>query len=126
MRTVLAGVAALGFLAAGVVPAVAGPEVAQLSIGIRGASGLSEVKLNCDPTDGSTHPDPKAACQALADADGDISAIAPSDIVCTMDINPVSVTIRGPWEDTFIDYRGEFPNRCVASAQTGGVIPDKA
>jgi hypothetical protein len=87
------------------------------------ASGetLAKASLTC-PSNGSSHPDPAAACAQLTKADGYIEAIPEDPGPCTLEFNPVIVTASGTWNGQPRHYKHEFSNRCVAVRATGGVI----
>jgi hypothetical protein len=87
------------------------------------ASGepIASASLSCPP-DGSSHPNPAAACEQLNKVDGRIEGIPEDSGPCTMEFNPVIVAASGMWNGEPRHYKQEFSNRCVAVRATGGVI----
>src|SRR4051794_9280607 len=79
------------------------------------------VWLTCNP-DGGSHPDPAAACAAISAAKGDLSALPPGDMFCTMQYDPVTVTADGWWKGRPVHYRHTFGNGCVLRNETGPVF----
>ncbi|MGW0752917.1 SSI family serine proteinase inhibitor [Streptomyces sp. NPDC002587] len=79
--------------------------------------------LSCAPTAQGTHPDPRAACAALAATAGTLDALmaAPdSNRVCPMHYAPVTVTADGVWQGSRISWKHTFSNACVMSAAFNG------
>ncbi|MEU4731428.1 subtilase-type protease inhibitor [Streptomyces sp. NPDC023588] len=75
--------------------------------------------LSCAPTAQGTHPDPKAACAALAATHGTFDALlaAPdTNRACPMHYAPVTVTADGVWQGSRISWKHTFSNSCVMSA----------
>jgi hypothetical protein len=71
-----------------------------------------EWSLTCDPP-GGTHPDPEAACAALADLDPDVMAAVPGDQMCTQQFGgPQTATIAGRWDGTDVDASFSRENGC--------------
>ncbi|MFG2985661.1 subtilase-type protease inhibitor [Streptomyces sp. NPDC048258] len=79
--------------------------------------------LSCAPTAQGTHPDPKAACAALAATAGTLDALlaAPdSNRACPMHYAPVTVTADGVWQGSRISWKHTFSNACAMSATFNG------
>ncbi|MFF8266528.1 subtilase-type protease inhibitor [Streptomyces sp. NPDC016562] len=75
--------------------------------------------LSCAPTAQGTHPDPKAACAALAATDGTFDGLlaAPdTNRACPMHYAPVTVTADGVWQGSRISWKHTFSNSCVMAA----------
>jgi hypothetical protein len=101
----------------------AGPQ-ASFTLSITSATGgepIASASLTCPP-DGSSHPNPVAACEQLSRADGHIEGIPEDPGPCTREFNPVIVTASGMWNGEPRHYKQEFSNRGVAVRATGGVI----
>lgn len=101
----------------------AGPQ-ASFTLSITSAADgepIASASLTCPP-DGSSHPNPVAACEQLSRADGHIEGIPEDPGPCTREFNPVIVTASGMWNGEPRHYKQEFSNRCVAVRTTGGVI----
>lgn len=85
----------------------------ELTVEVRDKPGASPVvwTLTCDPA-GGTHPEPQAACQALAVADRPFQPV-PSGAVCTQ-IHGGDQTARvtGTWRGTEVDARFTRLNGC--------------
>jgi hypothetical protein len=77
--------------------------------------------LTCAPA-GGTHQQAKAACTALNAAHGDPAALVPSDGMCTMQYDPVTVTATGRWHGKIVRYKHTFGNACVLRTDTGAVF----
>lgn len=68
--------------------------------------------LTCSPA-GGDHPDPEAACAALADAGADVFAPVPADRPCTMIYGgPETATVTGHIEQTPVDAEFNRVNGC--------------
>ena len=70
-----------------------------------------QATLTCDPP-GGTHPNPEAACSALA---GDAQALepVPQDAACTMIFGgPEQATVVGTLNDEGVDATFERSNGC--------------
>lgn len=79
--------------------------------------------LSCAPTAQGTHPDPKAACAALAATAGtlDVLLAAPdSNRACPMHYDPVTVTADGVWKGSRVSWKHTFSNACAMSATLNG------
>lgn len=71
-----------------------------------------EWTLTCEPP-GGTHPQPEAACAALADLDPTVFDPVPPDQACTMIFGgPETATIRGTWNGAEIDASFSQQNGC--------------
>ncbi|THA51474.1 serine protease [Streptomyces sp. A1136] len=101
------------------------PSAVVLTIG-QGDNGATVVRastLSCAPTAQGTHPDPKAACTALAATAGafDTLLAAPdSNRVCPMIYDPVTVTADGVWQGRRVSWKHTFSNSCAMSATFNG------
>jgi len=111
------------------VPALAGAEL-RLEVAGRPpgpgnpgpAPAPSRAVLTCFPPDGS-HPYPEAACEVLQRVGGDPGRLRPrGGRMCAMIYDPVVLSASGRWLGHRIDYRREFPNRCLALRATGPVF----
>ncbi|MFE5792253.1 subtilase-type protease inhibitor [Streptomyces sp. NPDC056503] len=74
--------------------------------------------LSCAPTAQGTHPDPQAACAALAATSGSLDRLlaAPApDRACPLHYDPVTVTADGVWEGKRIAWKHTFSNTCAMS-----------
>ncbi|MFI1285659.1 subtilase-type protease inhibitor [Streptomyces sp. NPDC020858] len=79
--------------------------------------------LSCAPTAVGTHPDPQAACAALASTGGALDRLVASpdpDRACPMHYAPVTVTADGVWQGTRVAWKYTFSNGCVMSATLNG------
>ncbi|MEU9182655.1 SSI family serine proteinase inhibitor [Streptomyces sp. NPDC048550] len=79
--------------------------------------------LSCAPTAQGTHPDPQAACSALAATAGSLDTLlaAPdTNRACPMHYDPVTVTADGVWKGSRISWKHTFSNACVMSATFNG------
>ncbi|OEJ35102.1 SSI family serine proteinase inhibitor [Streptomyces subrutilus] len=79
--------------------------------------------LSCAPTAQGTHPDPKAACTALAATAGTFDTLlaAPDrNRACPMHYAPVTVTAEGVWQGSRISWKHTFSNACTMSATLNG------
>lgn len=79
--------------------------------------------LSCAPTAQGTHPDPKAACAALAATAGTLDTLlaAPdSNRACPMHYDPVTVTADGVWQGKRISWKHTFSNSCAMAATFNG------
>ncbi|WP_235023632.1 subtilase-type protease inhibitor [Streptomyces sp. WAC05374] len=79
--------------------------------------------LSCEPTARGTHPDPKAACDALAATSGSLDtllATPDTDRACPMHYDPVTITVDGVWQGSRIAWKHTFSNTCVMSATLNG------
>ncbi|MEV8536379.1 subtilase-type protease inhibitor [Streptomyces sp. NPDC051211] len=79
--------------------------------------------LSCAPTAQGTHPDPDAACAALAATAGTLDALlaAPDpNRACPMHYDPVTVTVDGVWQGSRISWKHTFSNACAMSATLNG------
>jgi hypothetical protein len=90
------------------------------------------VTLTCGP-DGGTHPNPKAACDALRAVGGDFERLVwdlvRPDVACIDLYDPVYARATGSWQSgpgdgpTFdVDYSKEFGNSCYASLYSNVVF----
>lgn len=87
------------------------------------ATAVRASTLSCAPTAQGTHPDPQAACAALAATAGTFDALlaAPdSNRACPMHYDPVTVTADGVWQGSRISWKHTFSNACVMSATFNG------
>ncbi|PXX69074.1 subtilisin inhibitor-like [Nocardia tenerifensis] len=82
------------------------------------------VSLICSPEIGGTHPKPEEACANLANADGNIRALADYTVppLCSQDFEPVVATIDGVWRGKPVSDHGFFSNVCVLRATTVSVF----
>lgn len=88
-----------------------------------GAPVVRASTLSCAPTAQGTHPDPEAACAALAATSGNFDTLlaAPdSNRACPMHYDPVTVTVDGVWQGSRISWKHTFSNACAMSATLNG------
>ena len=94
----------------------ASPDAPQTSLTIvidPGDGGQSEEwTLACDPA-GGTHPDPEAACAALAGVEADAFTPVAADQMCTQIYGgPETATVRGTWRADRVDASFSRQNGC--------------
>lgn len=119
LGAILGSVVLAGGLLGGVAPASATPSAyGDVVLTIHQGEDTSapvraEVELWCDP-DGGSHPDPAAACAALAAAGGDPAAISPTSGFCTAQYDPVTAVAQGYWSGggQTISFRKTYGNAC--------------
>jgi hypothetical protein len=71
-----------------------------------------ESALACDPP-GGTHPDPEAACAALAELDPEAFMPLAADQMCTQIYGgPETATVRGTWRGARVDASFSRQNGC--------------
>ncbi len=76
------------------------------------AAQPAEWTLTCDPS-GGTHPDPAAACAALAQVDPQILEPVAADQTCTQVYGgPEAATVRGTWQGEPVDALFSRQNGC--------------
>lgn len=85
------------------------------------AGVLAETTLECEPTGGS-HPQADGACSALAEVDGDVSAVSYSEEACVFIYAPVTAHLSGKWDGSIVEYQETFPNRCVLVSEKGPIF----
>ncbi|WP_416967760.1 SSI family serine proteinase inhibitor [Streptomyces sp. 4F14] len=68
------------------------------------------------------HAKAAEACAQLAEAGGDIGAVPPRDIMCTLEYAPVTARARGQWDGKSVHYEKTFDNKCQMGAETGDVF----
>ncbi|MCM2577294.1 SSI family serine proteinase inhibitor [Streptomyces meridianus] len=110
-------------------PAGRGPGAVQpeahldLAIHQGGMNGsvVARAVLACLPV-GGTHPHRASACAALERAGADFTAIPANFGSCPTVSSPVTVTANGFWKKKAVDFRKEYPNRCLAERATGEVF----
>ncbi|WP_030768332.1 subtilase-type protease inhibitor [Streptomyces sp. NRRL F-2664] len=84
---------------------------------------LRATTLTCAYTAEGTHPDPRAACDALNATDGELNRLlaAPSpSTVCPMYFDPVTVTADGVLNGKRVAWKHTFSNACVMAATLNG------
>jgi hypothetical protein len=85
------------------------------------AEQIHEVVLKCEPAGGS-HVHPEDACATLDTVDGDFDALEPSPTACLLIYKPVYVEVGGNWRDRVVRFQHNYPNLCVARAESAGVF----
>jgi hypothetical protein len=85
------------------------------------AEQIDEVVLKCAPAAGS-HVDAANACAALESVDGDLEALEPLPVACVLIYKPVYIEVGGNWRDRVVRFQHNYPNLCVAGAETAGVF----
>ncbi|MDX3379924.1 SSI family serine proteinase inhibitor [Streptomyces niveiscabiei] len=68
------------------------------------------------------HAKAAEACAQLRAARGDIRAIPPKDVLCTLEYAPVTASARGQWNGRPVQYQHTFGNKCQMAAETGDVF----
>ncbi|MGF1429203.1 SSI family serine proteinase inhibitor [Kitasatospora sp. LaBMicrA B282] len=86
-------------------------------------TGATErVDLLCAP-DGGTHPDPAAACAAIAAADGDLDQLrGDPGVLCNNLYQPVTAFAHGFWFGTTVAWSRHFANPCGLRTRTDPVF----
>jgi hypothetical protein len=113
---ITAGALTLACLTAPVQPA------SSFQLSMHEATGrVAVVTLSCEPAGGS-HPKNEAACEALRSVDGDFKRITSRSQICTMIYNPVEVWASGDWHGRTVEFAATYANRCVADADSRGVL----
>ncbi|ATE57130.1 MULTISPECIES: subtilase-type protease inhibitor [Actinosynnema] len=77
--------------------------------------------LRCDPPSG-THQRAWQACLALAEVNGHVGRMRDSNQVCTMEYNPIKVSVLGVWRGQTRSFSGEYSNPCVMGSVTKSVF----
>lgn len=96
--------------------------VLTLSLQEEADSATTDTSLECEPA-GGDHPQPRSACEQLAEFDGDFEAVdAQSGDACVLIYAPVTVTAEGHWRGDVVDYEETFPNKCVMMGQKGVIF----
>lgn len=95
---------------------------ASMTLSLRGDEGTAAVvTLECDPA-GGNHPHAARACAALEEADGDFANLPKQQTLCPLIYDPVTATASGSWHGRPVMAHREYPNRCAANADSGGVF----
>jgi hypothetical protein len=77
--------------------------------------------LRCGPA-GGNHANADDACATLAGVRGDLDALPAAPIACPLIYQPVLVKVIGRWQGRIVRFAGQYPNLCVAEADSGGVF----
>ncbi|MFJ2739535.1 SSI family serine proteinase inhibitor [Streptomyces sp. NPDC087440] len=79
--------------------------------------------LTCSP-DGGTHTNPAAACATLRKVEGDFRALhGRQQYPCDQTWQePVTVTAKGTWNGTPVDWQYSHANSCFTERDTAGVF----
>ncbi|MFI2618289.1 subtilase-type protease inhibitor [Streptomyces sp. NPDC018584] len=79
------------------------------------------VTLTCAPRPAGTHPTPAAACAELAEVGGQPTHLVrdTSNVMCTKEWQPVTVTVAGVWNGKHVGWSTTFANRCMMKAGLG-------
>ncbi|WP_369216080.1 SSI family serine proteinase inhibitor [Streptomyces flavofungini] len=79
------------------------------------------VTLTCAPRPGGTHPAAAAACAELTKTGGQFAQLVrdSSDVVCTREWQPVTVSVTGVWYGKHVNWSATFANRCEMNAGLG-------
>ena len=85
------------------------------------AEQIYEVILKCEPA-GGTHVDAEEACATLDAVNGDFDALEPLPIACVLIYKPVYIEVGGNWRDRVVHFQHNYPNLCVAGAESDGVF----
>ncbi|WP_228980256.1 SSI family serine proteinase inhibitor [Streptomyces sp. DH12] len=123
--SLLALTAATGVAAAQPATGSAAPSAVVLSVtqGEYGATVTKAATLSCAPVVRGTHPDPKAACAALAATTGDFDALVATpdpNRFCPMHYDPVTAAVDGVWQGERVAWKRTFSNACVMAATLNG------
>lgn len=128
IRRLTAGVAAAVLLTgSGSAVATTLPEpdpgaVLTLSVQEEADGATTGTSLECEPA-GGDHPQPRSACELLAEFDGDFEAVdTKSCDACVLIYAPVTVTAEGHWQGDVVDYTETFPNKCVMIGEKGAIF----
>ncbi|RFS82850.1 serine protease [Actinomadura spongiicola] len=78
-------------------------------------------RLRCRP-DGGTHHAASRACDQLEAADGEIGRIPEQTGMCTLEMAPVRISAEGTWRGRPRHFARDYPNRCLAVRDTGGIL----
>ncbi|MFJ9648889.1 subtilase-type protease inhibitor [Streptomyces sp. NPDC101206] len=84
---------------------------------------LRATVLNCAYTAEGTHPDPRAACDALNATDGELNRLVATqtpDRACPLHYDPVTITADGVWRGSRLAWKHTFSNGCAMSAGLNG------
>ncbi|MEU9235980.1 subtilase-type protease inhibitor [Streptomyces subrutilus] len=84
---------------------------------------LRAATLSCAYTAEGTHPDPRAACDALNATDGELNRLLADPNpgqVCPTYFDPVTVTADGVLLGRRVAWQHTFSNACVMSAALNG------
>ncbi|RKS68832.1 subtilisin inhibitor-like [Actinomadura pelletieri DSM 43383] len=81
----------------------------------------TEKRLRCRPDGGTLHAASRA-CDQLEAADGDVGRIPAQPGMCTLEMAPVRVTAEGTWRGRPRHFARDYPNRCLAVRDTGGIL----
>ena len=88
------------------------PTSLTISVDLGDGSAAQEWTLTCDPPGGS-HPQPEAACAALADIDPTVFDPVPPNQVCTQIFGgPETATVSGTWNGDAVDAAFARNNGC--------------
>jgi hypothetical protein len=81
------------------------------------------VRLHCQPAWGS-HPEPRLACDAMRQADGDFDNLPGYQqfAACTMEFRPMIASARGTWHGDRVRWKHKFANPCTLRSATGVVF----
>ncbi|WP_020666218.1 SSI family serine proteinase inhibitor [Amycolatopsis nigrescens] len=102
--------------------APAQPADTSLSFSMNRDNGAtSSVSLSCEPSGGS-HPTSDAACETLKKVNGDFSRLPVAERACVLIYAPVNVEVTGSWRGKPVSFQREYPNTCVASAESTDVF----
>ncbi|MFH8218009.1 subtilase-type protease inhibitor [Streptomyces sp. NPDC018057] len=83
------------------------------------------VTLSCAPTASGTHPAPAEACAELRATGGDLAALAAgtdTDVLCTREYAPVTVTADGVWQGRRVSFLHTYANACAKNAALTSVF----
>ncbi|KAI8368838.1 subtilisin inhibitor [Choanephora cucurbitarum] len=93
-----------------------------LAILVKKTTGNTIYSLSCNP-DGGSHPRPQAACEFLQSINGNFNGLPASQILCTLEYNPVNVTILGLYQGRFTVFNNQYSNECFAIGALGNLYP---
>ncbi|WP_282793579.1 subtilase-type protease inhibitor [Streptomyces sp. CC224B] len=82
------------------------------------------VTLTCGPRPTGTHPAPRAACTELSSVQGRFDALVDETpgVQCTMEWDPVVVSVTGVREGKHVAWSATFDNPCWKNATLAGSV----
>ncbi|KAI8373687.1 subtilisin inhibitor [Blakeslea trispora] len=93
-----------------------------LAILVKNSTGNRVYTLSCNPAAGN-HPQPQAACDYLQSVNGNLNTPPNSQTFCTLEYNPVGVTVLGLYQGKVTIFNQQYSNPCFASIALGSLYP---
>ncbi|WP_322753256.1 SSI family serine proteinase inhibitor [Frankia sp. Cas3] len=85
--------------------------------------GATPVTLFCPPNGATTHPNPVAACKAIAAAGGNLDNLAGDPgTLCPEIYMPVTAAADGYWAGRVVHWQKTFSNACFLNVATTPVF----